>query len=162
MLHFLFVNHQKQATQREQVHQQYPSTCKHHDLYHAVQNKHFISYLTYYLPHILVPGHIWEPIIIRFALVIFSLLDITWFHCRVFTDKSGVQQNDIRAKDGLDHLQDTGVFGQVPHPGVLKMNIVEAVLSVLCACRMYIHRYDSLIGKKDSAAKNTVSSKSAS
>lgn len=74
------------------------------------------------LPHILMPGHIWKSL----------LSDIpARFECWVFTDEAGVQQDDIRAQDGFDHLQDLGVFGQLLHPAVLKMDIVEAVLGVL-------------------------------
>lgn len=78
------------------------------------------------LPHILMPGHIWES---RLVHCIFILLDVR-FECWVFTDEAGVQQDDIRAQDGFDHLYDLRVLGQAPHPWILKVNIVEAVLGV--------------------------------
>lgn len=88
------------------------------------------------LPHILVPGHVWKSIFpLRFDLILFThLLDVGGFQNRVFTDETGVQQDDVWAQDGLDHLQELGVFGQTHDPGILKMNIVEAVLSVLFTC----------------------------
>ena len=81
-----------------------------------------------------MPGHIWKHIVsflpIRFASSSFILLDVGCFECWVFADEAGVQQDDVRAQDGLDNFQDARVFGQVHHPRILKVNIVEAVLGV--------------------------------
>lgn len=107
-----------------------------------------------YSPHILVPGHIRKLIVsIRFALICFALLEFGGFDCRVFTDKSRVQQNDVGSQDGLDHLQDAGMFSQVHHPGVLKMDIVEAVLCVLCTCLIHENTWLEKKRKSDSFAE---------
>ena len=135
------MSHPERATQREQGHQQYPNTCEQSTHIQTKQRKAEKKQYTFFpfrksdSPHVLVPGHIWKSILsitsIRIGFVLFVVLGVTWFECRVFTDEAGVQQDDVRAQDGLDHLQDTGVFGQVHRPWILKMNIVEAVLSVI-------------------------------
>lgn len=65
----------------------------------------FFQYVN--LPHILMPGHIWKSILsnfpIRFGFTLFILVDVS-FECWVFTDEAGVQQDDVRAQDGFDHL----------------------------------------------------------
>lgn len=68
--------------------------------------------------------------IIRFGSPLFSFSE-----CWVFTDEPGVQQDDVGAQDGFDHLQDTRVFGQVHRPRILHVNIMEAVLGVFCTWR---------------------------
>lgn len=87
------------------------------------------------LPHILMPGHIWKSILSRAAFSFaFSLLIVpgaAGFECWVFADEAGVQQDDVRAQDGSDHVQDLRVFGESHHPWILKVNIVETVLGVL-------------------------------
>lgn len=87
------------------------------------------------LPHILMPGHIWKSILSRaaisFAFSLLILLGAAGFECWVFADEAGVQQDDVRAQDGSDHVQDLRVFGESHHPRILKVNIVETVLGVL-------------------------------
>lgn len=86
-----------------------------------------------------MPCHVWKSTLchlpVSFGYSLFILLDVGWFECRVFADEAGVQQDDVRAQDGFDHLQDTRVFGQAHHPQILKVNIVEAVLGVLFTWR---------------------------
>lgn len=69
-----------------------------------------------------MPGNIWKPI-----LPIDPIGADGW----VFTDEAGVQQDDVGAQDGRHHSQDLRVSGQLHHPGILKVNVVEAVLGVL-------------------------------
>lgn len=52
----------------------------------------------------------------------------------IFTNESGVQQDDVRPQNRCDRLQKLRVLGEAHHPVTLLVDVMKAVSGVIFTC----------------------------